>query len=250
MNTTTSTIENQVSPETLPVITWQKARVITTELLARLYGTETDNIRQNFSANSDRFVDGKHFFKLDGDALREFKNCVSNPHAVQKHTRNLTLWTERGAARHAKMLDTDAAWEVFERLEDYYFATKKIIAPEYGQAELPIDVADLLLSSGSNLTLPLPQHVQESLDARAWELAGEAYQLIRQHLVRRIAFKCQYGNPRIFDANMALKLIKQGDLGHALAGKYYDQVGQIRKFLQIGAEFAEKSIKSIEEMTP
>ena len=33
----------------------------------------------------------------------------------------LYLWTKRGAARHAKMLNTDRAWEVFEALEDNYF---------------------------------------------------------------------------------------------------------------------------------
>ena len=32
------------------------------------------------------------------------------------------LWTERGAARHAKMLETDKAWDVFEQLEDSYFS--------------------------------------------------------------------------------------------------------------------------------
>ncbi|EMX6652828.1 ORF6N domain-containing protein, partial [Salmonella enterica] len=35
---------------------------------------------------------------------------------------SLILWTERGAARHAKMLETDQAWEVFEKLEDCYFS--------------------------------------------------------------------------------------------------------------------------------
>ncbi|EPW0481128.1 ORF6N domain-containing protein, partial [Escherichia coli] len=42
------------------------------------------------------------------------------------------LWTERGAARHAKMLETDRAWEVFEKLEDCYFSQK---IPE--QLQLP-----------------------------------------------------------------------------------------------------------------
>ena len=36
-------------------------------------------------------------------------------------TRVFYLWTKRGAARHAKMLNTDRAWEVFEALEDNYF---------------------------------------------------------------------------------------------------------------------------------
>lgn len=34
----------------------------------------------------------------------------------------MILWTERGAARHAKMLETEQAWDVFEKLEDYYFS--------------------------------------------------------------------------------------------------------------------------------
>ena len=37
----------------------------------------------------------------------------------------LYLWTDRGAARHAKILDTDEAWEVYEELEDNYFNPKK-----------------------------------------------------------------------------------------------------------------------------
>ncbi|EGA8634781.1 hypothetical protein ABRM53_005331 [Escherichia coli] len=43
--------------------------------------------------------------------------------------RSLILWTERGAARHAKMLETDQAWDVFEKLEDCYFSQKDPSAP-------------------------------------------------------------------------------------------------------------------------
>ncbi len=39
--------------------------------------------------------------------------------------RSLHLWTELGAARHAKMLETDKAWDVFEQLEDNYFAMSR-----------------------------------------------------------------------------------------------------------------------------
>lgn len=35
--------------------------------------------------------------------------------------RSLYLWTERGAMLHAKSLNTDIAWEAYERLVDYYF---------------------------------------------------------------------------------------------------------------------------------
>ena len=36
-------------------------------------------------------------------------------------TRSLILWTERGALHHAKILDTDLAWEAYEKLEETYF---------------------------------------------------------------------------------------------------------------------------------
>lgn len=44
---------------------------------------------------------------------------------ISPKTRSLILWTERGAAHHAKMLDMDQAWEVFEKLEDSYFTANK-----------------------------------------------------------------------------------------------------------------------------
>ncbi len=48
-------------------------------------------------------------------------NSVANNFQSLSKNRSLILWTERGAARHAKMLETDKAWEVFEKLEDNYF---------------------------------------------------------------------------------------------------------------------------------
>ncbi|HGT8242970.1 TPA: P22AR C-terminal domain-containing protein [Escherichia coli] len=112
----------QISVETLSPITHNQIPVITTELLAQLYGTEPVRIRQNHHENKVRFVEGKHFFKVVGNDLKELRvalNYSQNP--ISPKTRSLILWTERGAARHAKMLETDQAWDVFEKLEDCYF---------------------------------------------------------------------------------------------------------------------------------
>lgn len=118
-------VSTTVTVETLPVITYQGARVITTELLAQLYGTQPENIYKNFSRNQGRFVAGKHYYKLEGKSLKEFKeiHCLSQSQAVEisPRTRNITLWTDRGTARHAKILETDEAWDVYERMEDHYF---------------------------------------------------------------------------------------------------------------------------------
>ena len=125
----------QISVKNLSPVTYNQIPVITTELLARLYGTETIRIQQNHHENKSRFIEGKHFFKAVGDELRNLRlvlNESQNEVRISPKTRSLILWTERGAARHAKMLETDQAWEVFEKLEDCYFSQK---IPE--QLQLP-----------------------------------------------------------------------------------------------------------------
>ncbi|MEX8725230.1 ORF6N domain-containing protein [Salmonella enterica] len=118
---------NSTSVENLPSLTHNHLPVITTELLAELYGTERQRLTNNFNRNKERFIEGKHFFLIEGDELRELKNRNSLRVSVKiaRNVRSLILWTERGAARHAKMLETDQAWEVFERLEDCYFSQKQ-----------------------------------------------------------------------------------------------------------------------------
>ncbi len=114
----------QVTVKNLSPVTYNQIPVITTELLARLYGTEAIRIQQNHHENKSRFIEGKHFFKAVGDELKNLRlvlNESQNEVKISPKTRSLTLWTERGAARHAKMLETDQAWEVFEKLEDSYF---------------------------------------------------------------------------------------------------------------------------------
>ncbi|MFL7852860.1 ORF6N domain-containing protein [Providencia rettgeri] len=110
--------------QNLPPVQHNGLRVITTELLANVYETEINNIQQNFKRNKKRFIEGKHYFKVVGDALNNLRLTVSHLQISSK-VRSLILWTERGAARHAKILDTDNAWDVFEALEDFYFAKKE-----------------------------------------------------------------------------------------------------------------------------
>ncbi|MBB9614829.1 phage antirepressor KilAC domain-containing protein [Escherichia coli] len=117
-------VQNQ--SDEIPVLEWLGVRVVTTKILAKGYGTDADNIKKNFSRNAERFCEGKHFYKVIGDDLNNLRVTLSNSqNPISPKARSLILWTERGAARHAKMLETDQAWAFFEKLEDSYFRQKE-----------------------------------------------------------------------------------------------------------------------------
>lgn len=107
------------------VIEYKGIRVLTTQQLAKAYGTSTDAITKNFNRNKDRYADGKHFICLDGEQLKYFK---TNGQIVPSLKLNkLYLWTEKGAFLHAKSLNTDTAWEVYDRLVESYFRQRQSI---------------------------------------------------------------------------------------------------------------------------
>ena len=115
----------------LTVLEHNDIRVMTTEQLAEAYGCDVQHIKQNFNNNKERFTDGKHYFWLEGAALKSFKRQVENfDLPVSKFASAIYLWTKRGAARHSKMLGTERAWDVFDELEESYFNPMKNMTPE------------------------------------------------------------------------------------------------------------------------
>ena len=97
-------------------------RVLTTAQLAEAYGADAIEVSHNFTNNKSRYTEGKHFYCLTGDALRAFKReCENLSIAIPKNVNRFYLWTERGALLHAKSLNTDKAWEVYDFLLEHYF---------------------------------------------------------------------------------------------------------------------------------
>lgn len=99
-------------------------RVLTTAQLAEAYGTTVDTINRNFNRNKDRYTEGKHFYCLTGEDLKNFASDNLSG-ANSNKVRTLYLWTERGALLHAKSLNTDKAWEVYDFLLDTYFRVRE-----------------------------------------------------------------------------------------------------------------------------
>ncbi|HHQ5839991.1 TPA: ORF6N domain-containing protein [Enterobacter asburiae] len=131
-----------VAASDLQRIEYRGQRVVTTEQLAAGYGATEKMLTNNFSRNESRFVEGKHFFKVEGAELQEFKRLPSLRGLVSKYTSQLILWTERGAANHAKMLETDQAWGYHEDLVEFYFTQRDAIALPVSRKELALMVIE------------------------------------------------------------------------------------------------------------
>jgi len=165
----------------LPVLEHNGQRILTTQQLAEIYETSTDNIKMNFNNHKDKFVESKHYYLLKGDFLKEFKDNlrVNNIYLqISNMTRSLYLWTERGANRHCKILDTDKAWEQFDNLEETYFRIKETGIHKLKQKRRkPVD---LIFRQNMNIAKTLSENtgVKEGIAfaaaiKRTEELSGE-----------------------------------------------------------------------------
>lgn len=154
----------------IQVIEQQGVRLITTAVLAEKYETDERRIAENFKRNKDRYEEGKHYICLKGENLRAFKSEYANC-GFAKNLNVLYLWTERGCLLHAKSLNTDKAWEVYDQLVETYFRAKKaetalqnlspqlqfMIRLETEQNALKAKVTDIEQRLDSMTTEPVPE---------------------------------------------------------------------------------------------
>ncbi|PCK20094.1 hypothetical protein CEY02_15050 [Bacillus pumilus] len=104
----------------LSIIEKNNQRVLTTAQLAESYGADKQKVTNNFNRNKKRYKEGKHYIALEG----EEKNRFIDLHQIElgsKNAQTLYLWTEKGAWLHAKSLNTDQAWDAYEKLVDEYY---------------------------------------------------------------------------------------------------------------------------------
>lgn len=110
----------------LQITEYKSIRVLTTQQIAEAYGSDTRVISNNFNRNKERYIEGKHYICLEDGEKREFVDHHQIDDGSKKASK-LYLWTEKGAFLHAKSLNTDTAWEVYDRLVDNYFEKPKAV---------------------------------------------------------------------------------------------------------------------------
>ncbi|MEK3955341.1 ORF6N domain-containing protein [Psychrobacillus sp. FSL K6-1464] len=114
----------------IQVIEREGMRVLTTSQVSESFGIESKILLRNFQRNNQRFVEGEHYFALNGEALKEFKASRQSD-ATLKFASSLYLWSEQGAWMLAKSINNDKAWQAYELLvNNYYKVTSQLKSPE------------------------------------------------------------------------------------------------------------------------
>ena len=134
------------------VLTYKGHRVLLTDQVAAMLGTNPNNIQKNYVNNKEFFEEGEHYFRLTDDDLKAAKELTeklsaSSPQltekitvsslelseeadaeelwvpepAIGKRTASLMLWTRRGIMHHVKMVNSKQAWTLYKQMEDVYF---------------------------------------------------------------------------------------------------------------------------------
>ena len=153
--------------QNLQVIEIKGQRVLTTRQLATAYETEVKVIQNNFQRNKDRYTAGKHYIYMDRDELREVKATYPQFDGELNRTSRANFWTEKGALLHAKSLNTEKAWEVYDYLVDFYFRVKEKTAI--------VPIADTTEPQKNELS---KEHAQTPLTISGFDIAPAFRELI------------------------------------------------------------------------
>lgn len=222
----------------------------------------------------------RHFGKRHDDVLRAIRNLL--PQLSADHARNfaeMVIETQIGSGATRQ----DPAYRVtrvgftllamgFTGKKAFQFKLAYIDAFERMEAELAsapklppkpmlralsdpgVDVHALLLTGQRTPEPHYPAKVESAIDKRAWELAHEAYTLLREHLRRRVAYRHMLDYPvKKIDTASALADIKTLTLGQALAHTALAEMGHALTSTRVAAvttqQAADRIKAQIDELT-
>lgn len=180
-------------------------RVLTTQQIAEAYGTNADVITKNFNRNKDRYIDGKHFICLKGEELKDFK--ANGQIDLLPNVNTLYLWTEKGAFLHAKSLNTDTAWEVYDRLVDNYFQKqRKLLSPqEIMRIQLGMidDHEERIFNLENNMTIDYGQQrvLEDAVNATVLAVLGGKESEAYHEIGRKVFAECNRDLKKYFNVN-------------------------------------------------
>lgn len=191
----------------LAITEYKEIRVLTTQQIAEVYGTDEKTISKNFNNNKDRYKEGKHYICLTGEDLKEFLQSQNLRMQNQSKVRTLYLWTEKGAFLHAKSLNTDTAWEVYDRLVDSYFQKpqKRLSDREIMRIQLGMydehEERITNLENNMNLDYGQQQALKKVVNKRVVEVIGGKKSNAYKQMSKKVFSECNHDIQDYFNVN-------------------------------------------------
>ena len=101
-------------------------KVVLARDVAEIHGTELKVINQNINRNIKRFRENVDVIDLKTQSLpvTELEQLGFTKQSVA-NSKNIYLLSERGYAKLIKIMDTDLAWEIHDKLIDEYFQLRE-----------------------------------------------------------------------------------------------------------------------------
>ena len=219
-------------------------KVLTTRQLAEAYETERKVINNNYLRNKDKFILGKHYIAVEGDEMRHLRTSPQFEGELKKVSKAY-FWTEKGALLHAKSLNTDKAWQVYDYLVDFYFRAKeqeaelppkKEVVPTQTKTEPikskvaiphmdePIFVFKNLLALADEQGITLKLRDLRKFDSI---LCGKNVAIRKQQLFEKVVYEVAYELAHYFIH------YNQGDLVKSPLQKDYDEQAERAAFMMI-----------------
>lgn len=209
------------------------------EIATALGYADRSAITRIFARNADEFTDRMTLaVKL---TAKGFGNGES-----EKEVRIFSL---RGAHLVAMFARTPRAKEfrrwVLDILDRHTSKPQPAVQPP---APTPtVDVRAEMLGDLKLPTAPIPPEVAKAIECRAWDLAFEARDICKQHLLRRIAYEAQHNHPRHYiDTHEALQAIARGNLDEALAYNWATKLDTMQVLAKSHRDLAAKLVRDLE----
>lgn len=101
-------------------------KCLTDKSIAEIHGKEVKHVRELINKNIKRFKENIDYIDLISD--EKFKVVVTDLGLKgSNRTKNIYLLSERGYAKLIKIMDSDLAWDIHDKLMDEYFTMREII---------------------------------------------------------------------------------------------------------------------------
>lgn len=105
----------------------QKAKCVSDKTIAEIHGMEIKHVRELVSRNIKRFTDSIDFIDLKVVVQNDDKLFESLGYSKMQISKanHIYILSERGYAKLIKIMDTDLAWEIHDKLIDEYFTLRE-----------------------------------------------------------------------------------------------------------------------------